>query len=115
MSAFLPDAEWLLEAAGVAPDPEFTTPDLAILIGRDGANRMMDAGGWMLDALQADSGARTVYRISRQSGRIRVEGRCGANSCALEAAPAPFRLADRRQTFGRRRRLEGFLPQGAKL
>lgn len=83
MSRFLEDAESLFEAAAGAGDPA----DVAIAVGPGGAIRITDASGWNLAALEAESGARSVYRISRGSGGLRVEGRSGSRTCLLRAEP----------------------------
>jgi hypothetical protein len=48
----------------------------------------MDASGWALPSLQAHLGARAVYRVTRNSGQVRVEGRSGGRSCLLESERA---------------------------
>ena len=84
MGRFLTDAGHLLDTARAETDSELMPRDLAILVDRGGTIRMLDAEGWHTQALQADSGAATVYRISRDRGRVRVEGRSGTQSCVLE-------------------------------
>ena len=88
MSRFLLDAESLFDAAAGSQSESGAT-DLAIAVGPGGAIRITEASGWDLTALQVDSGARSVYRVSRNARGVRVEGRNGARSCLLTAeAPA---------------------------
>ena len=37
-----------------------------------------------MDALRAQHGCRTAFRVSRDGQRVRVEGQDGANRCTLE-------------------------------
>lgn len=78
---FWSNAEQVFEVAAAASD----SCDLAILIQPDGAVRLMDASGWQLPALAAHSGADAVYRVTRQNGRVRVEGRSRTHSCLLQS------------------------------
>lgn len=80
---FWSNAEQVFEVAQAAGAGEGIS-DLAILIQPDGAIRLMDASGWQLSALAAHSGADTVYRVTRQQGRVRVEGRSRTHSCLLQ-------------------------------
>ncbi len=64
---------------------------------------MLDAAGWTLPSLVTEHGARTAYRITRESGRVRLEGCHGPDTCLLSSvSPAatvhsllggPLRLA----------------------
>jgi hypothetical protein len=58
--------------------------EVSILIGQDGAIRMLTGADWSLEALQAYHGARAVYRVERNGGRLRVEGRSSSASCVLD-------------------------------
>lgn len=60
--------------------------DLSILVGYDGAIRMVADSDWPLDALSREHGARMAYRVSQASDRLRVEGRAGSRTCLFEAA-----------------------------
>ena len=46
---------------------------------------MMDATGWALDGLAAEHGAQTIYRVTRERGDIRLEGRAGSRTCLLRS------------------------------
>jgi hypothetical protein len=86
VSRFLDDAENLFEAAaGAGKGGESNPTDLAITVSPTGAIQITEAWGWAMHALQAHAGARTVYRVSRNSAGIRVEGRNGSQSCLLES------------------------------
>ena len=47
---------------------------------------MLAANDWPLQSLAQHHGARMVYRVSRQDGAVRVEGRAGSRACLLESA-----------------------------
>ena len=83
MNLFLGNAERLLDTAVNAREPGGA---VAILIAESGAIRITDATGWRLDSLAEDSGAHTVYRVSRDHNTVRVEGRSGARSCLLQTS-----------------------------
>jgi hypothetical protein len=87
---FLANAGRLLETAKAALQAQGGSEVLAILIGRDGAIRAVNAPDWPLDSLAREHGARMAYRISRTGRKVRVEGRHGSQRCLLEAEiPAP--------------------------
>lgn len=70
----------------------------AIVLGRDGAFRMLDPAGWSLPALKEEFGAKAVFKLERRSGRIRIEASDGDNRCLLErSAPAS---GDQAETAG---------------
>ena len=93
MDPFLTDAAGIFEIAASAASSE-ASGDLAILIGRDGAIRMLDAQGWRLDRLLTEQDGRAAYRVHRDRNGVRVEGCSGPHSCVFEtrtpAAPATF-------------------------
>jgi len=79
VSRFLKDAEQILEAAGVAVDPE-----ISILIhARGGIHLVAGKGDWPLESLLAESGAAAAYRVSRIAGQVLVEGRSKSETCLL--------------------------------
>jgi hypothetical protein len=88
MDVLFADAERLLSTAVSADDHSFT--DTAILLQRDGSIRVTGASGWALPAFLSDSGAAAVYRITRNGGAVRVEGRSRVSSCLLERRTAPL-------------------------
>ena len=59
--------------------------EVSILIGQDGAIRILMGAAWPLDSLQAEHGSRAVYRVARPAGRLRVEGRSATSACLLQS------------------------------
>jgi hypothetical protein len=96
---FLANAERIFETAASADGAELQSGDLAILIGQDGAIRMLMGTDWPLDSLQAHHGASAAYRVSRSGVQVRVEGKSRTGSCLLQSEPvssiAKRLLADR--------------------
>jgi hypothetical protein len=84
MGAFWADAESIFETArsagSGAPDC-----DLTILIGPRGEILMLEAAGWALAGLLAHHGAQTAYRVTRQCGTIRLEGKSASETCLLQS------------------------------
>src|ERR1700674_2259287 len=68
VSAFLQQAEDILDVAVVANDPG--AHDVAILLDREGGMRMRDAAGWSLPAMSAEFGATAVYKVERRGGTV---------------------------------------------
>lgn len=85
MSAFLEDAEKIFESARVVSGGDESRADLAIIINRQGGIQLVEAAGWHLGCLEASYGARTVYRVTRGGGKVRVEGKNGSETCLLES------------------------------
>jgi hypothetical protein len=85
MSAFLKDAEKIFESARMVSGGDNSQSDLAIIINRQGGIQFVEATGWHLGSLEANYGARTVYRVSRGGGKVRVEGKSGSETCILES------------------------------
>jgi hypothetical protein len=65
---------------------------MTILIGPEGHIRMVADSDWPLESLARHHGAQSAYRVSEETGRIRVEGRDGMRRCLLESA-SPARTA----------------------
>jgi hypothetical protein len=82
----------LLDAAESASQHGQICSEMTILIGPEGNIRMVADSDWPLDSLARHHGARSAYRISEETGRIRVEGRDGTRRCLLESVP-PSRIA----------------------
>jgi hypothetical protein len=72
----------ILEAAESAG----SSSNMTILIGDDGHIKMFADSDWPLDSLSWHHGAKTAYRVSEQSGSVRVEGREGSRTCLMESA-----------------------------
>lgn len=99
MSDFLQNAERIFETATSAAGSQSESQDFAILIGRDGAIRMVMGSDWPLYSLEAYHGAQAAYRVSRCATQVRVEGKSSTATCLLESEPiasvARRLLADR--------------------
>jgi hypothetical protein len=88
VGTFWSDAQSIFETASHAARAGSQDCDLAILIGARGDIQMLEGAGWALPGLLAEHGAHTVYHVTRQSGRVRLEGRSGSHSCLLETESA---------------------------
>lgn len=89
MSRFAETAQSILAAAESAAAAGETPSEMTILIGQDGAIRMVADSDWALDSLALHHGARSAYRVSNTRGAVRVEGREGLKKCVMESvAPA---------------------------
>jgi hypothetical protein len=86
VSRFVEHAQGILDAAQSASSRGETCSEMSILIGSDGAIRMVADSDWPLDSLAYHHGAQTAYRVSEQRGSVRVEGREGLKTCVLESA-----------------------------
>jgi len=84
VSRFLENAGRIFEAAADAARCGLPASDLAILIHREGGIQVIMDGGWSVPGLLAHSGASMAYRVSHHPGGVRVEGRCGPDSCLFE-------------------------------
>jgi hypothetical protein len=80
VSRFFENANEIFEAASAASG----SSALTILITPAGQIRIVDGADSPIDSLQAEHGCRTAFRVSRDAGRVRVEGRDGATRCTLE-------------------------------
>ena len=85
MSRFLDDASGILEAAEGASSHGQTCSEMTILIGQDGAIRMLAESDWPLDSLAWHHGAKSSYRVSQRHGLVRVEGREGLRTCVMQS------------------------------
>ena len=94
MSRFWNDAVEVFETASSAAEAG-SRSEVAVLVDRSGGLRIVMAEGWSPEGLQSHYGARTVYRVSHNSGSVCVEGRGQGMSCTLRGpqtgAPA-FRM-----------------------
>jgi hypothetical protein len=85
VSAFLKHAEEILETAGQGSGEDLR---LSILVGRDGAIRMVAGSDWELEPLRMHHGARSAYRVTRRAGCVQLEGRSDEGACVLRSGPA---------------------------
>lgn len=83
MSPLLRHAEEILETALLG------STDVAIVVGWQGALRMIDPAGWSLPAMRTEFGAAAVYKVERRGSTVRVEGWDGERSCRLERCVVP--------------------------
>src|SRR5207302_11352984 len=86
---FLTNAERILETT-LSGEGE-----VSILIGHDGAIRMLLDSDWPLETLHSHHGARAAYRVRRSGGQVRVEGKSATTRCLLQSEPigvVPIRL-----------------------
>src|ERR1035437_5391952 len=81
VGAFLQRAEDILEIASTGDNG---SPDVVIVIDRQGGMRMLDPLGWSLAALSAEYGAAAVYRVERRGSAVRVEGWDGSERCLIQ-------------------------------
>lgn len=89
MSRFFDNANEIFEAASAVPSGSSA---LTILIRPGGQIHIVDGAESPIDALQAEHGCRTAFRVSRDGQKVRVEGRDGATRCTLENSSKPMNL-----------------------
>jgi hypothetical protein len=87
VAPFWENAESIFETACQASQNGSPDCDLAILIGPRGNIQVTQAAGWALPSLLAHHGAQTVYHVTRQGARVRLEGRSGSTACMLRSEP----------------------------
>lgn len=85
-------AAQLMEAALAAAGAGGSEEGWTVFIGPEGGWQMIAGAEMEPAALVWSRGARAVWRVRREGGRIRVEGWAGGQRCLLEA-PAPHRAA----------------------
>ena len=78
------DAASILETASAADPSE--SSDIAILIDHQNGLRIVDAGGWQLDALRREYHAAAAYTVKRTSQSVVVEAQDGHSQCTLKRA-----------------------------
>jgi hypothetical protein len=89
MSVLVDDAERIFEGACIVSNVDTSPTDLAIIVDRTGGIRLMEASGWQLESLEASYGAQRIYRVTHNSGHVRVEGKSGSQRCLIESAGPP--------------------------
>ena len=82
----------ILDAAESASRSGQACTEMTILIGPEGHIRTVADSDWPLESLARHHGAQSAYRVSEETGRIRVEGRDGMRRCLLESS-SPARVA----------------------
>ena len=91
MSSFLRNAEEIFATANQGGGEEC---ELAITIGPEGEIQIICDSDWNLEALRAHHGAREVFRVTRNSRRVRLEARSGAQHCVLEDETPRLRMRE---------------------
>lgn len=86
MGRFLEHAWEIFHAAECAREAGPEASDWTILISPAGQIRMLAGCDWPLESLGNEHGARMVFRVSRQQGKVRLEGRAGRRTCVFETA-----------------------------
>lgn len=86
MSRFAENAERIFEAAESADAAGHSLSEMTILIAPTGGISLVAGAGRPLDSLRRERGAEMAYRVSRERGVVRVEGRAGSRTCLFEAA-----------------------------
>jgi hypothetical protein len=84
VNGFAERAQQILDAAEAASRSGQPCSETTILIGEDGAIRMLTDTDWPLESLVLHHGARTAYRVTANRGTIKVEGRDGMRRCVFE-------------------------------
>ena len=80
-----------MQAAEQATQAGNALADFTILISPEGGIHMIAGSDWPLIRC-VYHGARTAYRVSEHSSKVRVEGREGSRTCIFEAE-SPERAA----------------------
>ena len=75
------DAASILETASTAGQRE--SSDIAILIDHQNGLRIVNAGGWQLDALRREYQAAAAYTVKRTAQSVVVEAQDGQTRCKL--------------------------------
>ena len=78
------NAESIWQTAESAANAGHNPSDLTILIGTDGAIRMLADCDWPLDSLSRHHGAKMAYRVREENGKLRLDGKSGSATCTLE-------------------------------
>jgi hypothetical protein len=81
MDAFLQHAEDILAVAAAGGG---RSSDVAIVVDRQGAIRMVEPSGWSLAGLEAHYGAASVFKVEQRGPAVRVEGWERDQRCLLQ-------------------------------
>lgn len=94
MDTFLENAQRIFEVArnAAGSDGSAENSDFALLVRPDGSLHMVMEAELNLDAVAAENGARTAYRVSRSQTGVRVFGRNGSRRCELTESKAAREL-----------------------
>jgi hypothetical protein len=92
VTSLLHNAKQLLETAAGSVEAGLDTGDWTVFIGPEGGLQMIAGAEHALSSLTADRGATAAWSVSRQSGKVRVEGLAGTDHCVLESRPRSANL-----------------------
>jgi len=87
VSFLVENARRLAEAAQANPSGECLW---TFMIGPEGGIEMLQGAAEPIDTILATRGARAVWRVRRERGIVRVEGRMGRERCLIEEPAAAF-------------------------
>ncbi|MEO8658394.1 MAG: hypothetical protein ABI693_07975 [Bryobacteraceae bacterium] len=87
MDHWLAEAESILAIARASWDS--SNSEIVIIRDWAGGLEIKDGAGWSLFGLQAASGAKAVYRVTRTSTCLKVEVVCGSQSRLFKEELAP--------------------------
>lgn len=91
MSRIWEDAAGILDTASAVDQTE--SSDIAIVIDHQNGMRIVNAGGWQLDALRREYHAAAVYTVKRTAHSVMVEAQDGQTHCTMKksiGAQLPF-------------------------
>ncbi len=91
-SRFAQRAAELLETAASAVANGQQLSEMTVLVDPQGGIRLIADSDWPLQSLAAEHGAKSAYRVARNSTGIRVVAMEAGRSCTLESAD-PARAA----------------------
>jgi len=93
VSLFWENATQLLEAAVASSGVGFPTSEsMTVLIGAEGGIHLLPNNDWPLGRIAEERGAQRAYRVTRENGRVAVNGFDGTSTCRLETESTDARL-----------------------
>ena len=93
MSLFWENATQLLEAAVASGNVGFpTTESMTVLIGNEGGIDILMNNDWPLGRIAQERGAQRAYRVTRENGRVSVNGTDGTSTCRLQTESPDSKL-----------------------
>ncbi len=88
MTSLLHNAKTLLETAAGSVEAGLEAGEWTFFVGPEGGLQMIAGAEHALASLTSDRGATAAWRVSRERGRVRVEGLSGSDRCMLESRPS---------------------------
>jgi hypothetical protein len=92
VSRFAENAAKIFDAAESAARSGHALSDMSVLIGVNGAIRMVAGSDWSLESLRAHHGADMAFRVTERDSHVTVEGRTQRQTCHLRSED-PARIA----------------------